>query len=63
VIVATNLFLVVGLTVSTMLAAVVSWLLGRMPQTMSSGVILIAEFVVGLVVGMVPLLLIMFGSH
>ncbi len=62
VIVITYMFLVIGVIVSTILGALAGWLLGRMRQTMSRRVIIIAEFAVGLVVGAVPFLMFAFGS-
>lgn len=56
------MFLVVGLAASAMLGGFVSWVLGSMGQTVSHGAVFAAEIVVGLVVGAVPFLLIVFGA-
>ncbi|MGE5072740.1 MAG: hypothetical protein ACM3MF_04860 [Anaerolineae bacterium] len=56
------MFLAIGLAVSAILGGLVSWLLGRMPQTVSSNAVIVAEIAVELVIGALPFLLIVFGS-
>ena len=56
------IFLIIGLAASAMLGGLVSWLLGRMRQIVSPGAVIAAEVAVGLLVGAIPFLLIVFGA-